>query len=126
MPYALTIGVPYETFWHLVPNELRAFYKSYKQRQKIKDEEMWMMGQYVMSAVSFAIDHNLRGKKAQSKYIEKPIMSDNSISASKDENNMSQEEKNRQIEQLFLKLEIMGKNHKLTKEKEEKEKGGSQ
>ena len=115
-----------QEFMKSLPIELPAFYKAYKQKRKIKDEEMWMMGQYVMSAVSFAIDHNLRGKKAQSKYIEKPIMSDSSISASKDENNMSQEEKNRQIEQLFLKLEIMGKNHKLTKEKEEKEKGGSQ
>lgn len=122
----MTIGVPYETFWHLVPNELRAFYKSYKQRQKIKDEEMWMMGQYVMSAVSVAVEHCLAGKKAHSKYIEKPILSNDSISSSKDENNMSQEEKNKKIEELFLKLEIMGKNHKLTKEKEEKEMGGSQ
>ena len=122
----MTIGVPYETFWHLVPNELSAFYKSYKQRQKIKDEEMWMMGQYVMSAVSVAVEHCLAGKKAHSKYIEKPILSNDSISASKDENNMSQEEKNKKIEELFLKLEIMGKNHKLTKEKEEKEKGDSQ
>lgn len=122
----MTIGVPYETFWHLVPNELRAFYKSYKQKQKIKDEEMWMMGQYVLSAVSVAVEHCLSGKKAHSKYIEKPILSNDSISASKDENNMSQEEKNKKIEQLFLKLEIMGKNHKLTKEKEEKEMGGSQ
>lgn len=84
------------------------------------------MGRYILSAVSVAVEHCLAGKKAQSKYIEKPVLSDDSISSSKNENNMSQEEKNRQIEQLFLKLEIMGKNHKLTKEKEEKEKGGSQ
>lgn len=115
----MTIGVPYETFWHLVPNELRAFNKSYKQRQKIKDEEMWIMGQYVLSAVSVAVEHNLAGKKAKSKYIEKPILSDTNITKDKDENSLSQEEKNRQIEQLFLKLEIMGKNHKLSKEKEE-------
>lgn len=115
-----------QEFMKSLPIELRAYYKAYKQRQKIKDEEMWMMGQYVMSAVSVSVEHCLAGKKAHSKYIEKPILSNDSILASKDENNMSQEEKNRQIEQLFLKLEIMGKNHKLTKEKEEKEKGGSQ
>lgn len=113
-----------QEFMKSLPMELPSFYKAYRQIRKIKDEEMWLMGQYVMSAVSFAIDHNLRGKKAQSKYIEKPILSDNSISTSKDENNMSQEEKNKKIEELFLKLEIMGKNHKLNKEKEEK--GGSQ
>ena len=34
------------------------------------------MGVYVQSAVSVAIERNLAGKKAKSKYLEKPIMQD--------------------------------------------------
>lgn len=75
----MTIGVPYETFWHLTPNKLRAFYKSYKQRQKIKDEDMWIMGQYIMSALDSTVCNNFLWKGEHgtaSKYFEKPMFSD--------------------------------------------------
>lgn len=36
---------------------------------------MWRMGLYVQSAVSVAVEHNLAGKKARSKYIEEPLLS---------------------------------------------------
>lgn len=74
LPNALAIGVPYETFWHLTPKKLKAFYKAYELKRKLLDEQMWFMGQYVLSAVSMAVEHNLHGKKARSKYIEKPIL----------------------------------------------------
>lgn len=74
MPFALTIGVPYDTFFHLVPNELRAFYKSYKQRQQIEDEKIWTwMGNYGISAILVALDISHNGRKAKTKYIEEPI-----------------------------------------------------
>ena len=38
------------------------------------DEEMWFMGQYVYSAVSTAVEHNLAGRKAKSEYLKKPVM----------------------------------------------------
>lgn len=61
---------------HLAPNELRSFYKSYKQKQKIEDEKMWIYwGNYGISAFIFAIDHYLNGKKAKSEYIKEPILS---------------------------------------------------
>lgn len=76
MPYALTIGVPYETFWHLTPNDLRAFYKSYKQKEKLRDEEMWnVWGNYGLSALLCAIDRCIHGKKASSEYIKEPLLS---------------------------------------------------
>lgn len=74
LPNALAIGVPYETFWHLTPKKLKSFYKAYELKRKLQDEQMWFMGQYVLSAVSMAVEHNLHGRKARSKYIEKPIL----------------------------------------------------
>lgn len=75
MPFALTIGVPYETFMHLVPNELKSFYKSYKQKQRMRDEEMWMyFGNYGISAFIVAIDKCF-SKNSKAEYIKEPIMS---------------------------------------------------
>lgn len=36
---------------------------------------MWLMGQYVLSAVSVAVEHCLAGKKAKREYIKEPILS---------------------------------------------------
>lgn len=35
---------------------------------------MWTMGMYVMNAVGTAVEHVFAGDKAQSKYIEKPLL----------------------------------------------------
>lgn len=113
MPYALTVGVPYELFWHLTPNKLRAFYKSYQQKQKIIDEQMWMMGQYIMSALDSTVCNSFlwKGKNGKpSHYIEKPILSQ--IKEKKEETLLSEEEKKKRTEQLFMQLRIMGANHK--------------
>ena len=76
MPIALCIGIPYETFMHLVPNQLRAYYKAYKMEQKKRDEEAWMWwGNYGISAMIVAIDRCFSGKKAKSEYIRNPILS---------------------------------------------------
>lgn len=76
LPFALTIGVSYETFFKLVPNELRAFYEAYQNKKKIKDEEMWMWwGNYGISAFIVAIDTFINGKQAKAEYIKEPILS---------------------------------------------------
>ena len=74
MPNALAIGVPYELFWTLNPHKLKAFYKAYEIHKKILDEEMWIMGAYVNNAVLSAVEHNLAGKKAKTKYLEQPFL----------------------------------------------------
>lgn len=111
MPFALSIGVPYETFMHLVPNELRAYYKAYKQKQKMRDEEAWMWwGNYGISALIFAIDHCF-SKNPKSEYIKKPIMFD----MDKKEKGMSEEELQRQRELFVAKLQVMQTNFELSK-----------
>ena len=102
LPHALTMGVPYELFWHLNPKKIKAFEEAYKLKRKVEDEQMWLMGMYVNNAVSVAIDHALNGRKAKSKYFEKPIMEQ-----VKDNNPdlMTEEEKLERVKLLFATLE---------------------
>lgn len=110
MPFALSIGVPYETFMHLVPNQLRAYYKAYKLKKEMRDEEAWMWwGNYGISALIFAIDHCF-GDNPKSEYIKKPIMLD----MDKKENGMSEEELQRQRELFVAKLQVMQTNFELS------------
>lgn len=96
------MGVPYELFWHLNPKKIKAFEEAYKLKRKVEDEQMWLMGMYVNNAVSVAIDHALNGRKAKSKYFEKPIMEQ-----VKDNNPdlMTEEEKLERVKLLFATLE---------------------
>lgn len=71
---ALSIGIDYDTFWHLTPAELDIFVQANSNKKRQKDWEAWLNGQYTMKAVSVAIDHALNGSKAKSKYFEDPIL----------------------------------------------------
>lgn len=73
LPYALSIGVSYNDFWHITPRILKAFEDSHKKKMELLDEQMWQMGIYIQSAVGTAIEHNF-AKNAKSKYITKPLM----------------------------------------------------
>lgn len=55
------------------PKELEPFVEAEKLRLKRQDEDMWVMGIYVQSAVSVAVEHCLAGRKAKSRYFDKPI-----------------------------------------------------
>lgn len=57
------------------PKELEPFEKAYRLKLQQQDNQMHIMGMYVLSAVSTAIEHNFAGKKAKSKYIKEPLMS---------------------------------------------------
>lgn len=59
---------------HSTPKVLKEYDLAYDLTRKRRDEEMWFMGQYVYSAVSTAVEHNLAGKKAKSEYLKKPVM----------------------------------------------------
>lgn len=73
LPDALAAGVPYDVFWHLSPKKLKAFYKAYKTKRELRDEENWYLGQYFFSAILSALDCFMNGDKAKTKYVEKPF-----------------------------------------------------
>lgn len=94
------------------PHIIKLLLKGHEEKIKEQDYMAWLSNQYTLSAVSVAVEHCLAGRKAKSKYIEKPLMQE--IEEKKKENKpLTEEEKKRQTEQLFLKLRIMGANFKL-------------
>lgn len=79
-------------------------------QRKMRDEEMWIWwGNYGISAIRYSVEHCLAGRKARSKYIDKPIMQE------KGNRNkpMSEEELQRQRELFVAKLEVMRVNFEI-------------
>lgn len=105
------MGISYETFLHLTPKRLNYFIEGYKIKQKMRDEEMWLLGQYFMSALDATVcNHALwRGKHGKpSKYIEKPILQTEETK----EKVLTEEEKKKQLEKFVLSMKLMEKNYK--------------
>lgn len=55
------------------PMELEYVFKAQKLRKRMQDESNWELGMYIESAVATAVEHNLAGYKARSKYIKQPF-----------------------------------------------------
>lgn len=75
---------------------------------------MWRMGMYIQSAVYVPLEHCLNGifgKKGKSTYVEKPFFQEIEES-SKD---LTEEQKKKQTEELFLKLKVLETNYNLSK-----------
>ena len=74
---------------------------------------MWYMGQYIMSALDSTVCNSFlwKGKNGTpSKYLEKPFMSN--VEDRKKDIPLTEEEKRKKTEELFMQLKIMGANHK--------------
>lgn len=67
LPNALAIGVPYETFWVLSPEELEPFKKAFLLSQEFIDINNWQLGNYIRYAVGSALDSKV-------KYPEEPFI----------------------------------------------------
>lgn len=109
-------------FWHMTPRMFTPYVKAYKIKQDSIDDNMWRMGMYVTSAVGSSIANAL-SKKSKAKYLEKPIryLNENEYTEEGYSNGMTEAEKKRATENLFLKLNIMASNYNLIKEKEKAE-----
>lgn len=97
------------------PADLEPYAKAYKLRLKEKDTFNWYLGQYFMSALDATICNNGLWRKKGAKphnYIEKPIMCETEEWKT-DNKPLTEEEKKRKTEQLFLNLRIMGANFNL-------------
>lgn len=56
------------------PHIINLLMKGHREKIKKQDYFAWLFNQYTLSAVSVAVEHNLAGRKAKSKYIEKPLL----------------------------------------------------
>lgn len=96
------------------PHIIKVLLKGYREKVRQEDylQHLWW-GNYGLSAFSVALEHCLVGKKAKSKYIEKPVMQE--IEQKEEEPHvLTEEEKKKKTEQLFMQLRIMGANFNLT------------
>lgn len=68
------LGMNEEQFWHSNPAIIKVWENAWKMEENRRNEliHAWV-GNYGISALVYAIEHTLNGKKAKSKYIEKPI-----------------------------------------------------
>lgn len=112
MPKYLSIGVSYERFMNSCPKELEPFVEAERLKILRQDEDMWVMGMYVQSAVAVAIEHCLAGKKAKSKYLENPLREN-----AEKENNVSEEKLKKMREEFVAQLMLMKANFDLEKER---------
>lgn len=82
---------------------------------------MWF-GTYGLSAVSVAVEHCLAGRKAKSKYIEKPVLAE--MQKKNDMNReLTEDEKQAQLDKFIMSLKIMESNFKA---EHENKKGGKE
>lgn len=113
-PKANAMGVSWHEFWGMNPHIIKLLVKGHEEKIKEQDYLAWIFNQYTLSAVSVAVEHCLVGKKAKLKYIDKPIMQEIEQKQKQKSNApLTEEEKKRQTEQLFMKLRIMGANFNL-------------
>lgn len=91
------------------PHIIKLLLKGHEEKIKEQDYLAWIQGQYVLSAVSVAVEHCLAGRKARSKYIKKPILQE------LEEKNkpMTEEELQRQRELFVARLQAMKTNFEL-------------
>lgn len=71
---ALIIGMTEEQFWKSNPAKYKVYIDAYKEKRRIADSDMWLMGAYVHRAVSVSIA-NCFSKGSNAKYFEEPLMS---------------------------------------------------
>ena len=124
LPFALSIGMTYDFFMHHSPRVFPSFYKAYKIMEKKRDEEAWRMGIYNQSAVSVAVEHCFAGRKAQSKYIEKPLLMQAEINQNAEVEQLTEAEKQKQVELLFMRLQVQAHNFKQEQKRKQKEQDG--
>lgn len=89
------------------PKELKAYDRAHRQKTIETDRLMHMwMGSYGLSALTVAIEHCMQGSKAQSKYIEKPVL--NEESKTDKENNSNEAVAVYEMKQRTRLIEKMG------------------
>lgn len=68
------LGMSEEQFWASNPAKIKVWEEAWKMQENRKNELLHaFVGNYGLSALMYAIDHCLNGRKAKSEYIDKPI-----------------------------------------------------
>lgn len=92
------------------PHIIKLLAKGHQEKIKEQDYLAWLFNQYTLSAVSTAIEHNLAGKKAKSKYTKEPIMMSNDFG---NEELTEEEIEERELKKMLIAEEQWMKVHKM-------------
>jgi len=68
------LGVSESYFWDSTPEELKPYRKMDEMMEERMDYHLWMMGNYMVSAVQTAVSGVLAGKKSKARYLEEPLL----------------------------------------------------
>lgn len=90
------------------PAELEPYEKAHKMYLEEQDSIAWKSGIYMHSAIIVALDEAFNGRNAKSKYFEQPIFS----IIEKQNQELSEEEKDRQVDLFFKQQNAMRINWK--------------
>lgn len=89
-----------EQFWHSNPTIIKVWAEAWKRQENRKNELIYaFVGNYVQSAMDSSIDRILNGKKAKSKYLEKPIKL---FELTEEEKQQEQEKEQEKARQAFM------------------------
>ncbi len=102
------------------PHIIKLHVKGEEEKMIRTDYINWLNGIYTQSAVGVAVEHCLAGRKAKSEYIKNSLLQEAEEKKQIESGELSEEEKIRQTEQFFMKLRIMGANHKLANKQGDK------
>ncbi len=98
------------------PADLEPYAKAYRMQLEQQDSQLHIMGMYVLSAVSVAIERNF-SKRAKGKYIEKPLL----YEMDHKNGTMTENEMQKQRELFVARLEAMGANFRISRKRKENE-----
>lgn len=98
------------------PADLEPYAKAYRMQLEQQDSQLHIMGIYVLSAVSVAIERNF-SKRAKGKYIEKPLL----YEMDHKNGTMTENEMQKQRELFVARLEAMGANFRISRKRKENE-----
>lgn len=104
-PKANAIGVSWQEFWEMNPHIIKLLLKGHDEKVKEQDYLAWLSNQYTLSAVLVAVEHCLAGRKAKSKYVEKPFLQE--ISERTEENGYKESKEETAVFEMKQRINLL-------------------
>ncbi len=114
----MSIGVSEEKFMDSTPNELEPYVEAFNLKEKRKDCGRWQNGFYTIAAIASVIDKIL-SKNPTVNYPDKPLT--DSIKEKHGKEFLTEEQKQKEINNFLMKLQLMQANFELNHPKRKDE-----
>lgn len=104
LPRAISIGISYDDFWHMNPHIIQIHIKAHKQWLQERNELAYIQGVYMRDAIESSICNGFRAKGSKPyEYPKEPY-------EFWGERELTEQEKDMQINQIFANLQLMKSN----------------